>query len=103
MVRWPTISPCRHSAGQRSLANNWLAQFLASVLRVPVVRPQTVETTALGAAYLAGLAVGFWKSRNEIAALWSAGRIFRPAASPAAMRRLHAAWQQAVMRSKSRV
>jgi glycerol kinase len=56
----------------------------------------------LGAAYLAGLAVGFWKSRNEIATLWSAGRVFRPAAPSAAMRRLHAGWQQAVVRSKSR-
>jgi glycerol kinase len=82
--------------------NNALMQFQSDLLRVPVVRPRTPETTALGAAYLAGLAVGFWKSRNEIAALWSAGRVFRPAAPSAAMRRLHAGWQQAVVRSKSR-
>jgi glycerol kinase len=81
--------------------NNALMQFQSDLLRVPVVRPRTTETTALGAAYLAGLAVGFWKSRNEIAALWSVGRIFRPAAPAAAMRRRHAGWHQAVMRSKS--
>jgi len=82
--------------------NNALMQFQSDLLRVPVVRPRTTETTALGAAYLAGLAVGFWKSRHEIAALWSAGRVFRPAAPSAAMRRLHAGWHQAVARAKSR-
>jgi len=81
--------------------NNTLMQFQSDLLRVPVVRPRTTETTALGAAYLAGLAVGFWKSRHEIAALWSAGRVFRPAAPAAAMRCLHAGWQQAVARSRS--
>ena len=81
--------------------NNRLMQFQADLLRVPVVRPSTVETTALGAAYLAGLAVGFWKDRAEIAALWSANRHFRPAGSAVAMRRLHAAWQRAVDRAKA--
>jgi len=81
--------------------NNGLMQFQADLLRVPVVRPRTTETTALGAAYLAGLAVGFWKSRAEIAALWSAGRVFRPAAPPAKMRRLQAGWHAAVARAKS--
>ncbi|MCW5548963.1 MAG: glycerol kinase GlpK [Opitutaceae bacterium] len=81
--------------------NNRLMQFQADLLRVPVVRPSTVETTALGAAYLAGLAVGFWKDRAEIAALWAANRRFRPAGSTGAMRRLHAAWQRAVERAKA--
>ena len=81
--------------------NNGLMQFQADLLRVPVVRPRTTETTALGAAYLAGLAVGFWKSRAEIAALWSAGRVFRPEAPPATMRRLQAGWHAAVARAKS--
>ena len=50
-------------------ANNLLMQFQADLLQVPVVRPKIVETTALGAAYLAGLAVGFWRDRAEIARL----------------------------------
>ena len=81
--------------------NQSLMQFQSDLLRVPVVRPRTTETTALGAAYLAGLAVGFWKNRKEIAALWSAGRVFRPAAPAAVMRDLHAGWHRAVVRSKS--
>jgi glycerol kinase len=82
--------------------NNGLMQFQADLLRVPVVRPRTTETTALGAAYLAGLAVGFWKSRAEIASLWSAGRVFRPKAPSAAMRRLQTGWHAAVARAKSK-
>ncbi len=82
--------------------NDGLMQFQADLLRVPVVRPRTTETTALGAAYLAGLAVGFWKSRAEIAALWSAGRVFRPKAPPATMRHLQAGWHAAVARATSR-
>lgn len=80
--------------------NNGLMQFQADLLRVPVVRPYTTETTALGAAYLAGLAVGYWKDRDEISALWRADREFQPQASLAAMRRLQAQWQRAVERSK---
>ncbi len=81
--------------------NDGLMQCQADLLRVPVVRPRTVETTALGAAYLAGLAVGFWQDRAEIARLWSADHTFRPRAPAAAMRRVHAAWQEAVTRAKS--
>jgi len=81
--------------------NDGLMQFQAELLRVPVVRPRTTETTALGAAYLAGLAVGYWKNRAEIAALWSAGRVFRTKAPPAAIRRLQAGWHAAVARAKS--
>jgi glycerol kinase len=77
-------------------------QFQADLLRVPVVRPHTTETTALGAAYLAGLATGFWKSRAEIAALWSADRAFRPTAPAARMRGLHSQWTAAVARARSR-
>ena len=75
-------------------------QFQADLLRVPVVRPRTTETTALGAAYLAGLATGFWKDRAEIAALWRAERTFRPRAPVAAMRRLQADWRRAVVRAR---
>ena len=81
--------------------NNALMQFQADLLRVPVVRPRTTETTALGAAYLAGLAVGFWKDRAEIARLWSADRTFRAQTTAAAMRRLLAEWHRAVARAKS--
>ena len=81
--------------------NNALMQFQADLLRVPVVRPRTKETTALGAAYLAGLAVGFWKSRAEIAALWQAGRTFRAQTPVRTTRRLLAEWHRAVERIKS--
>jgi glycerol kinase len=84
-----------------AVCNNALMQFQANLLRVPVVRPRTTETTALGAAYLAGLAVGFWKNRREIAALWSADRTFRPAAPAADSRRLLAEWHRAVARTRS--
>jgi len=84
-----------------AVRNNVLMQFQADLLRVPVVRPRTTETTALGAAYLAGLATGFWKNRGEIAALWAADRSFTPQAPPAAMKKLQAAWQGAVARAKT--
>ena len=59
-------------------ANELLMQFQADLLGVPVVRPEVLETTALGAAYLAGLAVGFWKDAAEIRANWSVDRRFEP-------------------------
>ena len=80
--------------------NAGLMQFQCDLLRVPVVRPRTTETTALGAAYLAGLAVGFWRDRDEIAALWRAERTFRPARPGAAMRRLQSQWRRAVDRAR---
>jgi glycerol kinase len=80
--------------------NDGLMQFQCDLLRVSVVRPRTTETTALGAAYLAGLAVGYWKNQAEIAALWQVGRTFRVRARPAAMRRLHGEWHRAVERAK---
>ena len=81
--------------------NNALMQFQADLLRVPVVRPRTTETTALGAAYLAGLAVGYWKHRAEIAQLWSADRTFRAQAPAAMTRRRLGEWHRAVARAKS--
>ena len=80
--------------------NDGLMQFQCDLLRVPVVRPHTRETTALGAAYLAGLAVGFWRNRAELAALWRAERTFRPAAPAPATRALQAGWRQAVRRAR---
>ena len=81
--------------------NAGLMQFQSDLLRVPVIRPRTTETTALGAAYLAGLAVGFWKNRDEIAALWRVEKTFRPRAPRAAMQKLHRAWRRAVTRAKA--
>ncbi len=81
-------------------ANNLLLQFQADLLRVPVVRPKVVETTALGAAYLAGLAVGFWKDRGEVQKAWQADRTFEPqkSADEAAHRR--ARWAEALKRAR---
>jgi glycerol kinase len=81
--------------------NDALLQFQSDLLRVPVIRPRTTETTALGAAYLAGLAVGFWKDRAEIARLWGRQRTFRPRAPRAAMQRLQHDWRRAVERAKA--
>ncbi|MBL9201072.1 MAG: glycerol kinase, partial [Opitutaceae bacterium] len=81
-------------------ANNLLMQFQADVLGVPVVRPRDAETTALGAAYLAGLAVGYWKDTKEIAAQWQADRRFTPAMKPAQRKQLLAGWNKALARAK---
>jgi glycerol kinase len=63
-------------------ANNLLMQFQANLLNCKVIRPNVVETTALGAAYLAGLAVGYWKDREEIKELWQAEKEFNPVVTP---------------------
>jgi len=77
-----------------------LLQFQADLLGVPVVRPKTVETTALGAAYLAGLAVGFWKDRDEIAKNWGIGATFKPVRPPREMAGLRRGWARALARAK---
>ncbi|MTV37333.1 glycerol kinase GlpK [Duganella radicis] len=81
--------------------NDLLMQFQADLLGVPVVRPEVTETTALGAAYLAGLAVGFWDSQEEIAAQWSCERRFDPTMSADRRAELLAKWSRAVERSKT--
>ncbi|MBM3341752.1 MAG: glycerol kinase GlpK [Betaproteobacteria bacterium] len=80
--------------------NNLLMQFQADVLNVPVVRPRITETTALGAAYLAGLAVGYWKNAAEIDAQWHVERRFQPAMARGDVERLRVEWRQAVTRAK---
>ncbi|MBI3870717.1 MAG: glycerol kinase GlpK [Verrucomicrobia bacterium] len=80
--------------------NNLLMQFQADILDVPVVRPRVSETTALGAAYLAGLAVGFWKSRSEIAAQWQADQRFTPGMKAPRRTSLVAGWRKALERAK---
>jgi len=79
--------------------NRALLQFQSDLLRRPVVRPKVIETTALGAAFLAGLAVGYWQDRDEIAALWRASRTSRPRAGSKA-RALQKDWHRAVARAK---
>jgi len=83
-----------------AVANNLLMQFQADMLNCPVVRPKVAETTALGAAYLAGLAVGFYRTQAEIARHWAVDRRFKPAMKPAARETLHAGWQKALARAK---
>jgi glycerol kinase len=80
--------------------NDALLQFQADLLGVPVVRPAVTETTALGAAYLAGLAVGFWGSADEIAGQWRVDRRFEPAMARGDAARLRERWREAVGRSR---
>ena len=81
-------------------ANNLLMQFQSDILKVPVVRPKVTETTALGAAYLAGLAVGYWKSQKDIATHWGVDRRFKPGMKPAARKSLLKSWGNALERSR---
>ena len=81
-------------------ANNLLMQFQADVLGVPVVRPCVLETTALGAAYLAGLAVGYWKGPNDITANWRVDRRFEPQLPRDRVSELRAHWNEAVSRTR---
>ena len=81
-------------------ANNLMMQFQADVLGVPVVRPIVKETTALGAAYLAGLAVGYWNSVDEIADQWQIDQTFDPAMDRADIEALMARWSKALGRAK---
>ena len=93
-----TLSELRVDGG--AAANDLLLQFQADILGVPVVRPQVLETTALGAAYLAGLAVGYWQSDADVGANWRVDRRFEPALPAARAAELRAAWERAVERSK---
>jgi len=81
--------------------NNLLMQFQADLLNVPVVRPKVLETTALGAAYLAGLAVGYWKDQAELAALWEKDHVFEPAMAPEQAQARMAAWSDAIRRVRA--
>lgn len=82
-------------------ANNFLMQFQADLLGCEIKRPQIIETTAIGAAFLAGLAVGFWKDRDELQALWSADRSFLPEMDKEKQEKLIHFWHKAVERSKN--
>jgi len=82
-----------------AVANNFLMQFQSDILGVPVDRPKVIETTALGAAYLAGLAVGYWKDRDDIAAKWQIDRTFKPEMDNEKKDNLYKGWKKAVERA----
>ena len=94
-----TLTELRVDGG--AAVNDTLMQFQADVLGVPVVRPLVTETTALGAAYLAGLAVGFWKSMDAITGQWRVDRRFEPSMPRDRARDLRAHWTAATERAKS--
>ncbi len=79
--------------------NNFLMQFQADILGKTVIRPVVQETTALGAAYLAGLAVGYWESLEEIGELWKVEKVFEPKMSEKDRKKLYKGWKEAVKRA----
>ena len=83
-----------------AVANDFLMQFQSDILGVPVDRPQVTETTALGAAFLAGLAVGFWQDKAEIAAIWKVDRAFQPAMPQETREAKYQGWTRAVERAR---
>jgi glycerol kinase len=93
------ISELRVDGG--AAVNNLLMQFQADILDCPIVRPVDVETTALGAAYLAGLATSFWKSTAEVETFWRAERRFVPAMNASMRDRLFSGWKDAVARCRA--
>ena len=93
-----TLTELRVDGG--ATANDTLMQFQADLLGVPVLRPKVTETTALGTAYLAGLAVGHWSGLDEIAAQWQVERVFEPAMGRDRVDALRGGWERAVGRSK---
>ncbi|BDR81472.1 glycerol kinase [Clostridium tetani] len=80
-------------------ANDFLMQFQADILGVPVQRPEVIETTALGAAYLAGLAVGYWKDKKDVAQNWAISKTFEPDMTKERREELLEGWHEAVKRS----
>jgi len=94
-----TLTELRVDGG--ATANNLLMQFQADILGVPVVRPKVLETTALGAGYLAGLAIGYWKDSADVAANWKVDRVFEPSMERGRAEQLLAGWNKAVERAKN--
>jgi glycerol kinase len=95
-----TLTELRVDGG--ATANNLLMQFQANLMGLPVVRPKVLETTALGAGYLAGLATGFWASTDEIRTLWAADTVFEPQISRDEAQALLNRWRDAVQRVRIR-
>ncbi|WP_127594280.1 glycerol kinase GlpK [Paenibacillus lautus] len=79
-----------------AVSNTFLMEFQSDILNVPVEQPNITETTALGAAYLAGLAVGFWKDQEEICSKWSMGQSFKPTMEEDVREQLYSGWKKAV-------
>jgi hypothetical protein len=94
-----TTPPCRWPGAAGAPANNLLLQLQADLLGIPVVRAKNPETTALGSAYLAGLAVGLYKSPDEIAAQWASDRTFEPQMAEGEKLRLRREWSEALGRA----
>ena len=92
------VSQLRVDGGM--VANDFLMQFQADILGVPVQRPKVTETTALGAAYLAGLAAGYWRNQEEIAANWAVDRTFEPHMGEDERAHLYAGWRRAIERAR---
>ena len=76
--------------------NDFLMQFQSDILNVDVLRPECVETTALGAAYLAGIAVGYWKDKDDIRKNWAISNTFHPDLADAGRQELLSGWERAV-------
>ena len=91
------ISELRVDGG--ASANNLLMQIQADLLQVPVVRPKVIETTALGAAFLAGLAIGYWKDVTEVTAIWQTDRVFEPTKTPIEVSERRSRWSDAISRA----
>jgi glycerol kinase len=81
------------------VGNELLMQFQADILDVPVVRPKITETTALGAAYAAGLAVGYWRNREDLVSNWAVNKRWNPQMAENRRAALFGCWQKAVARS----
>ncbi|MEZ5352714.1 MAG: FGGY-family carbohydrate kinase [Bryobacteraceae bacterium] len=99
--RWkPTRAPAaRAHADGGATANDFLMQFQADILGKPIVRPADIETTALGAAYLAGLATGYWSSADEVESFWRVDRRFEPSITESRRDALYAGWKDSVARA----
>ena len=82
-------------------ANQFLMQFQADLLGTPIVRPADIETTALGSAYLAGLATGFWRDTEQVEQFWRAERVFEPSMPESVRAQLYDGWKEAVRRCRS--
>ena len=82
-----------------AVANNFLMQFQADMMGVKVIRPKIIETTALGAAFLAGLTVNYWDSQSEIARLWKVDREFESQIDEEKRNKFYRTWKRAVERS----
>src|SRR6185369_4396854 len=81
-------------------ANNMLMQIQSDVLGIEVVRPKNAEATVMGAAYLAGLAVGYWPDKETIARQWEVDRVFKPAMERAARDKMRSTWKRALTRAR---